>query len=459
MKTNKIIKISTIIILVIIVIFVLTNPKKITRKLPINTRLAVENTYFKYYSKLDDSIRIILRSAKLDPFEDIHKRYKRKAPRIENLNNDYNVKFLPDTQYGKMKFFKKEINFDVNLEKYGGGEEKFSLYGLFQPFYIEGYKDKVLIIHSHGRILYSDLDDVINQNKRKVEYKTVQSNLIALTSTGRINGTLIHKNKFYVSYFIRKDECEYFRIVVSDLNLENLEFKKFYFSNECGPKFSAGRLQFYNHNSEDGLLVSIGMEGFNKPTNIPQNKDSIISKIIFIGFETKEHIIFSIGHRNPQGLMVDGKNIISTEHGPAGGDEINKIKFGGNYGWPIASYGMAYDYVEKNETSSKGYLKDHSSNNFIEPVYAFVPSIGISQIVKIPNSFSKLWQDNYLLSSLNDQSLYRIKFNKNIDGILSMERIYIGSRIRDIKHFEYSNVFIMALEDHVELGILKSEIE
>ena len=49
--------------------------------------------------------------------------------------------------------------------------------------------------------------------------------------------------------------------------------------------------------------------------------------------------------------------------------------------------------------------------------------------------------------------------NKNIDGILSMERIYVGSRIRDLKYFKKANVFILALEDQVELGILKLEIE
>ena len=456
---KRIIKITLISILVLIVILVLTNPNKITRKLPLKTQISVENTYFEYYNKMNDSIRIILRTAGLDPFNDINKRYKRKAPRIENLNNDYNVKFLPNTQYGKMKFIKKNINFDVNLEKYAAGEKEFSLYGLFQPFYLESYGNKILIIHGKGRIIYSNLSEVVSEDTKDIKFTIISSNLLDLARSGHVNGTLIHNNKIYVSYHIRKEECEYFRIVVADINIKNLEFKEFYSSNECGPKYSAGRMQFFNHESQDGLLVSIGMGAYNKPSTFPQDKKTIISKIIFINLDTKKHIIYSLGHRNPQGLLVDGKNIISTEHGPHGGDEINKIIFQGNYGWPIASYGTAYDDIDKNEISSKGYLKSHSDSGFIEPVYAFVPSIGISQIIKIPNSFSNLWQNNYLLSSLNDQSLYRIKFNKNIDGILSMERIYVGSRIRDLKYFKKANVFILALEDQVELGILKLEIE
>lgn len=230
--TKKILKISIISILVLIVFFILINPKKITKKLPIKTRLSIENAYFEYYGKLNDSIKIILRTAGLDPFEDIHKRYNRKAPKAENLNNDYNVKFLPNTQYGKIEFLEKKINFDLNLEKYSY-YGKYSLNGFFQSFFIESYKDKVLIINNKI-ILYADLKEVIDKNKTKVKYNIVSTNLIDLANSGRVLGTLIHKNKLYVSYFKRKDKCEYFKIVVSDLNLKNLEFKKFYSSNECG---------------------------------------------------------------------------------------------------------------------------------------------------------------------------------------------------------------------------------
>ena len=53
--------------------------------------------------------------------------------------------------------------------------------------------------------------------------------------------------------------------------------------------------------------------------------DSAYGKILFFDIKTKKFKVFSKGHRNPQGLIIDGKNIISTEHGPYGGDEINKI--------------------------------------------------------------------------------------------------------------------------------------
>ena len=68
----------------------------------------------------------------------------------------------------------------------------------------------------------------------------------------------------------------------------------------------------------------------------------------FKEFQTKKLLTFSKGHRLVLGLVVNEDNsIIATENGPRGGDEINKIIYGGNYGWPVASYGRRYDSTMK----------------------------------------------------------------------------------------------------------------
>ena len=71
---------------------------------------------------------------------------------------------------------------------------------------------------------------------------------------------------------------------------------------------------------------------------------------IIPGLNTKEKKIVSLGHRNPQGLYYDKVNdlIISTDHGPKGGDEINIIIGGGNYGWPLVSHGFEYGTNDTN---------------------------------------------------------------------------------------------------------------
>ena len=71
--------------------------------------------------------------------------------------------------------------------------------------------------------------------------------------------------------------------------------------------------------------------------------------------ETKKHEIFSLGHRTPQGLVVYDNNIIATEHGPKGGDEINKIEYKKNYGWPIVSYGSLYGHQMEEESPKDDY--------------------------------------------------------------------------------------------------------
>ena len=96
---------------------------------------------------------------------------------------------------------------------------------------------------------------------------------------------------------------------------------------------------------QSNLLFSTG-DFRNRP--LAQNLESDFGKIIKINTTTKKSNVVSIGHRNPQGLFYSKKNnfILSTEHGPKGGDEINlnhnplkKIK---NFGWPIVSYGEHY---------------------------------------------------------------------------------------------------------------------
>ena len=146
-----------------------------------------------------------------------------------------------------------------------------------------------------------------------------------------------------------------------------------------------------------------------------------------------------------ENLSFDGKFILSAEHGPRGGDEINLIQFGQNYGWPISSYGEPYLYQEK---SSKvyDYLKNHSDHGFIEPIYSFVPSIGINQIIKVPDDFSEYWKNNFLVTSLGGKTIYRILFDKNFTKIIFHEKIYIGKRIRDIIYSKKFNVFFLALE-------------
>ena len=209
-------------------------------------------------------------------------------------------------------------------------------------------------------------------------------------------------------------------------------------------------MQQYFHNENEGILFTTGDNDSDNPNSKPQNKNSIYGKIIFKDFISKNYEIFSIGHRNGQGLFVNDKLILMTEHGPRGGDEINKIIYNKNYGWPIASYGEKYS--EGNSISY--YKKSHENNNFVEPIYAFIPSIGISELISLPNSFSDKWIDNFLVTSLYGRSIFRIKFNKSFNKIIFIEKIFVGERIRDIKYSKVYNMILIAFEERGQLGVL-----
>ena len=84
-----------------------------------------------------------------------------------------------------------------------------------------------------------------------------------------------------------------------------------------------------------------------------------------------------------------------------------------------------------------------------------MPSIGISEIIKIPNKFSENWYNNYLLASLNGGSLYRLKFDLEHAKIIFMEKIFVNRRIRDLKYIDKYNSVFLALEDWKEIGIFQ----
>jgi glucose/arabinose dehydrogenase len=134
---------------------------------------------------------------------------------------------------------------------------------------------------------------------------------------------------------------------------------------------------------------------------------------------TKPTTIFSYGHRNPQGLTLNPQtgDIWETEHGPKGGDEINIISKGENYGWPTYSIGINY-----NGTTVSN---DHKAEGIKEPIFTWTPSIGVCGITFINSDNFKSWKGNFLATGLAGQKLYRfvIKDNKVVEENIWMEKM------------------------------------
>ncbi len=369
---------------------------------------------------------------------------------------NYNQNVLPNTQFIDLNFYEKNLN-DMDLSESISSWNPGSV-----QFFLENYKDKIILVDSVGNFYFIE-NQSLNKNQN-LNFEKINNNFKFENKIGSIRDIYVYRDKLFVSFSDFLNDCTKINVVVSEIN-ENLTFENFFKSKDCSSEFDAGRINYYKHEEKEGILLTTDTEIDGEQA---QDLNSSFGKILFIDFQTKKSEIFSLGHRTPQGLYVEDNLILAAEHGPRGGDEINNIKFKGNYGWPIASYGEPY-FHEKfyNKNISKEeffYKKNHIDYGFIEPIYAFVPSIGINQIIRIPNNFSKFWNESFFITSLNGRSVYRLVLNKSFNKMLSMEKIFIGKRIRDIIYNEQNNIFILALEgkkgskssdNQSNLGILK----
>ncbi|MER2492130.1 PQQ-dependent sugar dehydrogenase [Catenovulum sediminis] len=135
--------------------------------------------------------------------------------------------------------------------------------------------------------------------------------------------------------------------------------------------------------------------------------------------------IWSYGHRNPQGLAihpVTGK-VWSTEHGPRGGDEINLVEKGLNYGWPVITYGINYNGTPITDKTHQDGMQ--------QPKHYWVPSIATGGIDFYKGSQFGLWQNNLLVTGMKSEELRRIV----IEGteVTQQEVIFQGrGRVRDV---------------------------
>jgi glucose/arabinose dehydrogenase len=245
------------------------------------------------------------------------------------------------------------------------------------------------------------------------------------------------------------------QIVRGKINENNIKFEKLIGlrSDKCIFRYSvhSGKIQSFK-SDENKLLLSVNSSGWtDNPSMESLDPNSICGKILLIDVNAKNYEVYSSGHRNIIGLYSDKNVILSTEHGPYSGDEINNIKNKKSYGWPVASYGEKYSFNYEKEPF---YKKNHELSGFEEPLFSFVPSIGISEIIKLPNNFSPHFQNKFIVSSLNGNSIFIITFDKNFSRVINQEKVFLNERIRDLKYDFQNKLILLALEENGELGIL-----
>lgn len=136
--------------------------------------------------------------------------------------------------------------------------------------------------------------------------------------------------------------------------------------------------------------------------------------------------IFSYGHRNPQGMALNPTTgeIWTHEHGPQGGDELNVIRKGNNYGWPVITYGINYSGTKITDITEKEGME--------QPVTYWVPSIAPCGMTFVTSDRYPAWKNSILLGSLKFNYIHRVKLEG--DKVVFQEKILDGfGRMRSIK--------------------------
>ena len=181
-------------------------------------------------------------------------------------------------------------------------------------------------------------------------------------------------------------------------------------------------------NGPSELLVTVGDHGFNGhdfDDNWVDDPEASYGKTIAVDLVSGLSSVFSTGHRNQQGLWVSRDGTVwSSEHGPEGGDELNELVRGGQYGWPGLTYGTDYG------TLAWPVEPPTEPSEFMPPVFAWVPSIGASNMTGVEDSIFPRWQDDLIVGSMVGQSVFRVHLE---DGVARYaEPIALGERVRDI---------------------------
>ena len=392
------------------------------------------------------------------------------------FKNDKNINDLINQ---KEINFKKVVN-DIQLADFDN--YSFSKYttndilfngnrGAIGTGYIDFYnEDKKLLLATYdGIFAYSEIDNLKN-------FQKISSNINSLIKYEKfylheqygIKDIFIDKDTLYVAYTgNKKEDCYDLKIISSKLSEKYLDFQLFYQTSNCVDKNNSHG--FWAHQGAGGRIDKI--DNFNllfttgdfRNRPLAQNRESNFGKILKINLQNKKAEVISMGHRNPQGLYYS-KNfdfILSTEHGPKGGDEINinhkpflNIK---NFGWPISSYGEHYKKNYSKKILAEAPLNNsHKKYGFEEPIKYFDPSIGISEVIPFNKDDSE-FLIGAMGNEIKDQDLgiHYVQLDKKRIKIINHKFIPLNERIRDMIISKDKKTIIMFLETTSSLAILR----
>ena len=244
-------------------------------------------------------------------------------------------------------------------------------------------------------------------------------------------------HRLYLSYSVGSKSANALRVISARLDENKLENITVLFTaspTKGTPHHFGGRLALM---PDSTLLITVG-EGFDYREKaqlldnhfgklVRLNKDGTVpADNPFVGREDALQEIWTYGHRNPQGLLVsvDG-TVWLHEHGPRGGDELNRIEPGKNYGWPAITHGMDY---------SGAYVSPFTEAEGMEqPVAYWTPSIAPGGFCEYQGDLFPEWQGNLFVAALAEKSVRRLVMENG--KVKSQETMFteLDQRIREVR--------------------------
>ena len=267
------------------------------------------------------------------------------------------------------------------------------------------------------------LGKFIPSNRREIDSRFAINDIAVLSESAASAKLLISYPRLGKSGFcveIAVDELAY------DRKKQRAKFVANWFvSKPCVPisavQHTAGRFAVIDKNS---VYVSIGDLGYSDIDK--RNERGNLGSIFKLS--AKSAVRISQGHRNPQGIVLfDKKTLMAAEHGPRGGDELNVITEGSDYGWPFVTYGEPYgdgDYIRPAKTGShEGYT---------EPIKYWVPSIAPTELVQLPVDGWGDWGKGLVLGTLREEVLVFMKLSETFE-VTQSAQVDMDERIRDLE--------------------------
>jgi len=348
------------------------------------------------------------------------------------------------------KYFKNEKNIIVAQEE-GEIYRKPGNSFLVEISEVLSFSEKTAFVIHDKENLNFDINNLIIYFQNGYYFKNSNIQKINLPKSftteknGGVKSVFIYKDKQFALVSSLNNGCYYASIILIDQTRE-------IFKTECLPKkkidYNGLGSSHIRNNNKLYLTIGAPEQASSKIRELAQDENSFFGKIVEIDLSNLDKIItakeesleiniFTRGHRNPQGITKINESFFSVEHGPQGGDELNKIIKNKNYGWPFVSYGTQYDYDE----NGKYYEVNHEDNLFEEPLFALVPSVGISSINICPSKLINYYKKPCLMAlSLHGNSLRPGKsiiiylLNKKMDKVHSIEKILLRDDLK-LRHF------------------------